>query len=356
MWRRLLDQRRGGRVQLAARDLVRVDRLRRDVALVVELDRTTDPGLVVAADERVHVRVAGVSSVDPGQEDVRGVVGLGGVQTRVLAVDSLVLRVEVSRGRSRRSRQDGAVGGLCAGRRHERRVLRAVARHEQALEAGLAQLLAQQPALGVVPGVEDRVGGRGRHLGDGRAEVRLVLLYRVLADHGRSERRLDEAGQTHAVVLVVVDEVDLLGVRGVLHVLHVSRTLDAVVADHAVPGGPALLGDGGVGGRGRDRGQAGGGERLAGRERLTGEARTHQADDRGVLDDLGRQRSGLHGVALGVEGLEAYLAVAVGLVVLVKGELDAADHVLAERAGRTRGRSQEGDLLSGRAAGAGRGG
>src|SRR4051794_8206124 len=85
-WTRSLDGRRVRGVELPVRDLVGEDRGLLDVAVGVERDRTAHAVAGVAADEGVHVRVAGLPGVEPGEEDVRRVERLGGVQTRGAAV------------------------------------------------------------------------------------------------------------------------------------------------------------------------------------------------------------------------------------------------------------------------------
>jgi hypothetical protein len=113
-----------------------------------------------------------------------------------------------------------------------------------------------------------------------------------------------------------------------------------------VPRGPALLGDGHVGGRRGDRRETGLEEGLAGGQRLTGEARTDQAPDRVVVDDLRRKaRSGVR-AALGVELLQADLAVGVLVVVLLQRQVDAVDHVLAEGTGVAGQRAEEREVLA----------
>ena len=91
----------------------------------------------------------------------------------------------------------------------KRLVLDAVGDDEGALPAGVAQLLDERRGLGVVATEEERVGAGGRHLGDGGAEVGLLLLDGVVADDRRAEVAADDVGQALAVLGRVVDDEDL---------------------------------------------------------------------------------------------------------------------------------------------------
>ena len=104
-------------------------------------------------------------------------------------------------------------------------------------------------------------------------------------------------------------------------------------------------------------GEAGGREGGSGVLRLTGEGRADHADDIGLVDELLGEARGLVGRALRVLRLELDLAVGVGLVELVDGQLGAVLDRLAEAGGVAGQRLEAGDgeVLAGRAA-SGRGG
>ena len=160
---------------------------------------------------------------------------------------------------------------------------------------------------------------------------------------------------------------DLLRLHRVLDVLGDAGALHGVVGQQPVEDAPAVVLQRGVGGRRRDDREHGLVEDRVGVLRLTGEGRADDADDRRVADDAAGQLRGLVGRALRVELLQLDLAVRVGRVELVDGELgavvdrDAEARVLAG-VGAEEGEGQAAALDAGRhldgraAAGGGRGG
>src|SRR4051812_50214749 len=102
----LLDDLRVLDIQLAVLDGVGIDLRLRDVAVLVEGDRTADTVAGVAADEVVDLLRRARAVLEGREEDVRRVVGLGGVEPR---------GAEVGRSRPGRSGENRAPCGLGTG-------------------------------------------------------------------------------------------------------------------------------------------------------------------------------------------------------------------------------------------------
>ena len=142
---------------------------------------------------------------------------------------------------------------------------------------------------------------------------------------------------------------------GVLDVLRGGGTLGGVVAENAEEGLPAVVGELRVGGRRRDRDEAGLVERRVGGLGLTGESGADDADDLLVVDGLLGQGRSLRRVTLRVVVLEGDLAVRVLLVVVVEGEVHAVLDVDAQVGVRAGEGTEHADLVvaAGRGATAG---
>src|SRR5207249_1702738 len=92
-------------------------------------------------------------------------------------------------------------------------VVRTVTGNSGALEPGVLELLRERRQVLVVTGVNQRVGLGVDDILGGGAVVRRLLRNALLDDRyaGRLQALLGDAGQTHAVIGLVVDQIDLLG-------------------------------------------------------------------------------------------------------------------------------------------------
>jgi hypothetical protein len=153
---------------------------------------------------------------------------------------------------------------------------------------------------------------------------------------------LDDLGQTHAVVGIVLDQAGLLRLE-LVDELDECRALDRVVAQAPEERLPAVGGEIGVRRRRCDVDEAVVLEDAAGGLGLTGEGEADDADDVVVLRRLRHRAGGLRGIPLGVDLLERDLAVGIGLVVFVDGGLRTVVDVDAELSIRPGHRAEVGD-------------
>src|SRR6266508_629510 len=311
-------------------DLVDEDLVRLRLAVLLELDRLRHAVEGERLQELVDLlagRVAGLDRLDEGR---RAVVPLGGVDGRVVARRGLELVLEVLQrtldGPERdvaRAADDRALCRLRAGAGDELGVERAVTAGEGSRHASVTQLLDQPARLRVVAAVEDDVGGRGLHLGHRRGVVRRGRgeLVALGGDALGLELLVDGVGETDAVLLVVADHEGLLRALRLDQGVGDTRPLVVVVRHDAVPEGPAVLRQTGVGGRRRDaRDLALLQDRPYGL-RLTGERRADETDDLVGADRLLHQRRRLVRLALAVVLDELDLHLRVLVVVLLDREL-----------------------------------
>src|SRR5437763_4459886 len=244
--------RRGAeRLDDPADDLVDEDRVRRRLAVVLELDLLGDAGEVLGLDEVVDGFASGVTGLHRVDDRDRGVVTLGRVDRGVdpelrlvLVGEFLELRVGACRAAEvAGAADDRAFGGRGTRTRHELRVERAVTSGEDALHAAVAELLEQTAGLRVVTAVGDDVRVRGLDLGNRRGVVRRVLgeLVALGRDACGLEGLLERVPEADAVFLVVRDDEGGLRRLGLDQEVGDAGTLVVVVRDDTVPVLPAVL-------------------------------------------------------------------------------------------------------------------
>jgi hypothetical protein len=226
----------------------------------------------------------------------------------------------------------GALGPRRSRPVDEADVERSVTGDEGGGDAGVLQLQGEGAGFLVVAAVDD---GIDAGLLDGIHRGRIVVALVDRAGRGDADARIGEllahdVGQTLAVLGGVIDHCDLLGLHGRGEEAGDRRSLGVVVGDGAVEHLPVVVGQGRVGRRGGDGGQATGVEDRVSLLGFAREGGTDDGDQVGVADRVLGQAGRLGRVTLAVERLVADLAARMSGVELIERQLHPVGFVDAE--------------------------